>query len=679
MALTIFLAFLSISSSAAIVTTRSYDTFADAGIFPLPLAKGSGDWAEAYTKAGKLVSHMTLEEMNNVTHGYSSVTNGCSGNSGSAPRLGYPGMCLHDAENGVRYTDGITSFPSALHVGASWNSQLANDRGRLLGAEFKAKGVNVALGPAIQPLGSVALGGRNFEGFGADPYLNGILGAQIVRSMQENVIASVKHFVAYEQATFDGPNLQNNIPGISFNVDDKTMHELYLWPFHDLIYAGAACVMCSYNRINETYACENSKVMNDLLKRELNFQGFVVSDWSAQHSGLKSANAGLDMAMPTSAYWDNNQLASAAQNGSFSQARLKDMATRIIASWYQLQQDDEATPASHHPGFGMPENLSQPHKLVNARDPAANLEGHVLVKNDGSLPLKKPAVLSLFGYDELILSGSNLGFANPPNRTTYGTLFCGGGSGSNSPPYIDSPYNALSRRVHQPVVIGSSEACLVFINQFSSEVFDRGALSDAYSDELVLNVAAQCANTIVIIHNAGIRIVDAWIDHENITAVIYAHLPAKIPAVHFPSGRLPYTVAKKSEDYGSLLSPCSDQGDDPLCAYTEGVNIDYRHFLAHNIQPRFEFGFGLTYTNFEYSDLRIDIKPGFPSYSSPRPIGTSNERGLFENVAVITATVTNTGNTAAAEVAQLYLQLPGETRTLRGFDKVMIEPKRSKR
>lgn len=472
---------------------------------------------------------------------------------------------------------------------------------------------------------------------------------------------------------------------------------------------------------------------------ELNFQGFVVTDWGAQHSGLKSANAGLDMAMPTSAYWDNEQLASAVQNGSFSYTRLRDMTTRIIAAWYQLNQDDEATPASRHPGVGIPANLSQPHDLINARDPTGKLsllqqsiEGHVLVKNTGSLPLKKPSVLSLFGYDapepmisgphylslagdfkydvwqlqweSVNLTGQDLtvsSLSNPPNRTSHGTLFCGGGSGANTPPYIDSPYNAISRRAYDddtalyynfedlnPVIIGSSEACLVFVNQFSSEIFDRGALNDAYSDKLILNVASQCKNTIVVIHNAGIRIVDAWIEHENITAVIFAHLPgqdsgrALVEILYggtSPSGRLPYTVAKNSEDYGSLLSPCTDEGDDPQCSYTEGVNIDYRHFLVHNIKPRFEFGFGLTYTKFNYSDLQIDIEPGFSPHSQFKASININERNLFDNVALISATVTNIGNTAAAEVAQLYLQLPGETRALRGFDKVMIEPRASAR
>lgn len=268
MALTRFLAFLILGSHAVIAIAQNYDSSSSPEMSPsrkfmsypfnsdffLTYGKaqdqGNGEWAEAYAKARKLVAHMTLEEMNNVTIGYSSLPNGCSGNSGSVPRLGYPGMCLHDAENGVRYTDGVTSFPSALHVGASWNAQLASDRGRLLGAEFKAKGVNVALGPVVQPLGRVALGGRNFEGFGADPYLNGILGGQTVQSMQKSVITSIKHFVGYEQDTFDSPNLQNDTPGISFKIDDKTMHELYLWPFHDLIHAGAACVMCKFPTIN---------------------------------------------------------------------------------------------------------------------------------------------------------------------------------------------------------------------------------------------------------------------------------------------------------------------------------------------------------------------------------------------------------------------------------------------
>lgn len=221
--------------------------------------------------------------------------------------------------------------------------------------------------------------------------------------MQESVIACVKHFIGNEQETDRIPPglIPNSFnQSTSSNIDDQAMHELYLWPFADAIHAGAGAVMCSYNRLNGSYGCQNSKALNGLLKEELGFQGFVVSDWGAQHSGLSSAEGGLDMAMPNSEYWENGNLTLMVNNGSLAQSRLDDMATRIIAAWHKYAQIENT-------GAGFPTSLVAPHEFVDARDPAskdtwleAAIEGHVLVKNtDNALPLQKPKVLSLFGYD----------------------------------------------------------------------------------------------------------------------------------------------------------------------------------------------------------------------------------------------------------------------------------------
>jgi beta-glucosidase len=667
--------------------------------------------------------------------------------------MGFPGLCLHDAGNGVRDTDGVYAYASGLHVGAAWNASLAYDRALYMGAEFRKKGVNVALGPVVGPVGRLATNGRNWEGFGSDPYLNGILGAQSVIGLQKSVIASIKHFVAYEQETNRNPIRTDDgvIHSTSANLDDKTMHELYVWPFQDLIYAGAGSVMCSYNRINNTYACENSKAMNGILKGEMNFQGFVVSDWVGQHSGLPSANAGLDMAMPNSPYWDNNQLVQAVNSSVLNRTRLVDMATRIVATWYQFGQDDADFPST---GVGMARDLLMPHAFVDARDPASKpslldqaIQGHVLVKNvNNSLPLKSPKVLSVFGYGAVAQTSfdpgdgtfaqnwesiglqqqqfqelaSNSPVMNAPSRF-MGTLIVGGGSGSNTPSFISTPFDALQQRAYQddtilfhdftstdPGVVATSDACLVFINEYASEAWDRPGLADPESDQLVRNVAAHCRNTIVVIHNAGIRLVDSWIDNANVTAVILAHLPgqeagrAVVQLLYgdaSPSGRLPYTVAKKASDYGSMLTACQAQdSDSPQCDFDEGVNIDYRDFLARSVTPRFAFGFGLTYSSFDYSNLQTSINatatPANARYAPVYTNGTTDQNSnntlvgvagltsLFDNVGTISATITNTGNVSAAEVAQLYIQLPkssassgsATTRTLRGFDKVMIQP-----
>jgi len=455
-------------------------------VYPTPEGVGAGTWELAYAKARALVSQMSLEEMNNLTNGFSTTANGCSGISGGVPRLGFDGFCLQDAGNGVRGTDGVSSYASGISVGASWNATLAHERAKYMGAEFKTKGANVALGPVVGPLGRIASGGRNWEGMSNDPYLAGILGAETVKGLQKSVIACVKHFIGNEQETH---RTSFAMPSASMNIPDQAMHELYLWPFQDLVEAGAGSIMCSYNRLNNTYACENSGILNGLLKTELNFQGFVVTDWGAEHSGLPEANAGLDMVMPRSAYWSNGSLAAAVQNGTFDRTRLQDMATRIVAAWYLVEQDSADYPKL---GIGMPPSLLLPHQYVNAKDPAAlpeirqqAVEGHVLVKNvNNTLPLKKPDVLSIFGYDAMprpnygpqyigvtanstgteafSLNWQDIGAVGSlfqtflsslltPDvpETQDGLLYTGGGSGSNTAPYISTPYDALVSQAQQ--------------------------------------------------------------------------------------------------------------------------------------------------------------------------------------------------------------------------------------
>jgi len=473
----------------------------------------------------------------------------------------------------------------------------------------------------------------------------------------------------------------------------------------------------SYNRVNNSYGCQNSKTQNGLLKGELGFQGFVVSDWSAQHAGIASADAGMDMVMPDFGLWQGH-LANGVANKSLSQARLDDMATRIVATWIKFANFS-------NPGFGVTQNTIAPHRYVNARDPASKstifqgaVEGHVLVKNvNKTLPLKSPKLLSLFGYDAYaplqnnpnsakwtfgyesvgviandLDVGLQFGAVNStghPEATYNGTLICGGGSGANSPAYISSPFEAFQQQAYQdntqllwdfysnsPNVDLASDGCIVFINEFAAEGVDRPGLADAGSDTLVINVANQCNNTIVVIHNAGIRLVDNWIEHPNITAVIFAHLPGQdsgraLVEVMYgnqsPSGRLPYTVAKQASDYWSLQSPVLPSGDSEYYTqlnFTESTLIDYRHFLSAAITPRFEFGFGLTYTTFNYTSLAVSLLPNSTALSAtpppaPSPMPQGGNPALFAPTASATFTLTNTGNFTASEVAQLYIGYPG--------------------
>ncbi|XMA10168.1 hypothetical protein WAI453_002959 [Rhynchosporium graminicola] len=328
-----------------------------------------------------------------------------------------------------------------------------------MGAEFKAKGVQIALGPVVGPIGRVAEGGRNWEGFSNDPYLCGVLAAETVRGIQENgVAASTKHFIGNEQELNRNPSTNSQrqkVESISSNIDDKTLHELYLWPFQDAVKAGTGNIMCSYNRVNNSYGCQNSKLQNGILKEELGFQGFVVTDWEALHGGYVAAEAGLDMVMPSGGVFWGSNLTAAINNGSMNASVLDNMATRIIATWYQFGQDSEDYP---DPGVGIPRPLTAQHVFLDAATVPSSkqvllnsaVEGHVLVKNtNGSLelPLQKPELVSVFGYDAV--SPTKNPTQRPSNRNSQiinQTMIVGGGSGANNPLYISSPLEALSQR-----------------------------------------------------------------------------------------------------------------------------------------------------------------------------------------------------------------------------------------
>ncbi|KAK4193133.1 putative beta-glucosidase M [Podospora australis] len=709
-------------------------------VYPSPKMTGEGSWAEAFKKAKDLVGKMTLDEKVNLTAGGSSNTS-CNGFLPGVPRLGFPGLCLADAGQGLRGTDFVSSWPSGIHVGASWNKALTRQRGAGLGGEFRAKGANVLLGPVVGPAGRVVLNGRNWEGFSSDPYLAGALVYETTRAVQSvGVITSTKHFIANEQETNRNP--LNDVQSVSSNIDDRTMHEVYLWPFQDAVHAGTGNIMCSYNRVNNSYGCANSKTLNGLLKTELGFQGFVVSDWTAQHAGVATAEAGMDMAMPDGGdffgedFWGEH-LHDAVKNGSLPESRLDDMVTRTIAAWYQMGQDRDFP----IPGVGLAHDITKPHRLVDARNSSFKstlldgaIEGHVLVKNiREALPLEKPRLLSIFGYsaknpDENNPTGTEdpwlwgsetfdfeefgsgflsfLGLGGkPPGKTPIaynGTLYSGGGSGATSQSLVVSPFDALVHQAYEddtalfwnfhdgiPPVNPASDACLVFGNAYATEGADRPDARDEYTDCLIKHVADQCNNTIVIFHNAGIRLVDQFVDHPNVTALIFAHLPGQYSGKALvsllygksnPSGKLPYTVARNESDY-AVLGPDLPEGifkKFPQSNFTEGVFVDYRHFDAKNIAPRYPFGFGLSYTTFNYSNLSVEKVSGNDTNFDEFPTGAIVEGGqkdLWDVLVTAEAEVTNTGKVNGAEVAQLYVGIPAEgapVRQLRGFEKPFL-------
>ncbi|KAK3721924.1 hypothetical protein LTR37_002740 [Vermiconidia calcicola] len=773
--------------------------------YPTPRGGTVESWKDAYKKAADLVGQMTLVEKVNITSGIGWSMGMCVGNTGPVDRLGFPSLCLQDGPLGLRFVDNATAWPAGITVGATWNKELMYERGKGHGFEAKKKGINVILGPSMGPIGRLPAGGRNWEGFGSDPTLQGIAAAQTIKGIQDTgVMATAKHYVGNEQEHFRQSWEWGTPNAISSNIDDRAMHEIYAWPFADSVRAGVASVMCSYNQLNNSYACQNSKLMNGILKDEMGFQGFVQSDWLAQRSGVASALAGLDMTMPGDGLkWaDGNslwgaELTKAVLNTSVPMERLNDMVTRVVAAWYQLGQDDkDEWPAvadrggpnfsswtddkegELHPGSPNSKETGVVNKYVPVRktdesgdhDALARkiaTEGIVLVKNsDSMLPLNRTGkgVVYKAGTEKIKVGifGEDA-FPNPNGNNAcedrgcnVGTLAMGWGSGAVELPYLVSSWETLKANFvedryevtqwrynddHEGAASMASEqrTCIVFINSDAGEGFlswdgikgDRNDLHPQKNgDALVKNVAEHCENTIVVVHTVGPTILEEWIEVPAVKAVMIAHLPGQesgnaIADVLFgdvnPSGRLPYTIAKKEEDYGPssgiLFYP---NGIVPQQNFSEGLYIDYRYFDKHDIEPRYEFGYGLSYVDFKlnslvvntrgsigelpkgrpkglkppkmddslpspesalwpegmrklkkyiypYIDSTSDIKKG--AYPYPRGYGRAHELSpagggeggnpdLFETAVVVQASLTNLGDIPAACVVQVYISYP---------------------
>ncbi|KAK1754518.1 glycoside hydrolase superfamily [Echria macrotheca] len=641
--------------------------------YPAPHGGWVPSWQQSYAKAQKLVSQMTLAEKTNITGGVGMYMGPCVGNTGSALRLGFPQLCLQDSALGVASTDHATAFPAGITTGATWDKQLMYARGVALGKEFKGKGANVYLGPTVGPMGRKPLGGRNWEGFGSDPVLQAVAGAMTIKGVQEQgVIATIKHLIANEQEMY---RMYNPLkPGYSSNIDDRTLHELYLWPFAEGIHEGVGAVMSAYNAVNGSACSQNAYLLNGILKDELGFQGFVMSDWFSHMSGVPSALAGLDMSMPGdtmlplsgTSYW-KYELTRSVLNGSVPLDRLNDMATRIVAAWYQLGQDQNyprpnfSANTKDKNGLLYPAAVLSPIGQVNwfvdvqadhylvARQVAQ--DAITLLKNQESLlPVAPSSHITVFGTDAAVNpDGANACGNRACNK---GTLGIGWGSGVADYPYFDDPITAIRKRnanvtfyntdsfPNNLATPSDDEIAMVFISSDSGEnTFtvegnhgdrDSSKLAAWHNgDELVKRAAAKYKNVVVVVHTVGPLILESWIDLPSVKAVLFAHLPGQeagesLAGILFgdvsPSGHLPYSITKSASDYpdsiANLRGYALGQIQD---TYTEGLYIDYRHLNKAKIQPRFAFGHGLSYTTFNFSSASIRLVTELSPVPPPRP------------------------------------------------------------
>ncbi|THH02894.1 hypothetical protein EW026_g96 [Hermanssonia centrifuga] len=605
---------------------------------------------------------MSLNDKVNLGTGVQWQKGPCVGNIPTISSIpGFTGLCLQDSPVGVRYADKISVFPAEINVAATFNRTLMRERGAAMGAEFKGKGAHVALGPMMNLMRAPAAG-RNWEGGGGDPFLSGEVAFETIVGIQSSgVQACAKHFINNEQEHFRDSS--------SSNVDDRT--------------------------------------------GEFGFQGFVTSDWWATHSGATAVNAGLDMTMPGdettnsgTTYFGQN-LVNAVQSGQVSQARIDDLATRILAAWYLLGQDTNFPAVnfnSWNVGAGQHIDVSGNHgSLIRQIDAAST----VLLKNTNSaLPLKAPKSIGIIGND----AGSN---PNGPNNFTdrsgdVGVLGLGWGSGTADFPYLIAPADAITTRANtdgaavttslsDTDLTGAANAAsgkdvaIVFINADSGEGYltvegnagDRNDLSAWHGgDALVQQVAKFNNNTVVVVNSVGPINMEAWVTNPNVTAVVWSGIPGQeagnavtdvLYGAYNPGGKLPYTIGKSINDYAAQITT-SGSGIVQI-PYNEGIFIDYRHFDQANISPRFEFGFGLSYTTFDYSDLEISGSTA-GGVRQPPGLGSALDPWLHEPVVTATFTLTNNGTVAGTEVPQLYTSPPAAAQSapfnLKGFDSVYL-------
>jgi beta-glucosidase len=376
-----------------------------------PMAAASDPWMNPHLPIDKrvdaLMAAMTLDDKIALLHGvYGSPY---VGYVPANPRLHIPALYLEDGPAGVADgMNGVTQFPAPIAVSASWDTNLAKQYGAAIGQEEKGKGVNIALAPDVNIM-RVPQGGRTFESFGEDPYLNGAIAAADIEGIQsQGVMATVKHY--------DANNQELNRGTVSANIDERTLHEIYLPAFEDAVkQAHVAAVMAAYNKVNGTYCSENEYLLKDVLKGEWRFPGFVMSDWGATHSTVQAANAGLDMEMPTGNYFGAN-LKQAVEDGQVSMATIDDKVRRILYEMFRFGLFDNAPTGSPNAVVTSTEHEILAKKVAE--------EGTVLLKNEGNLlPLdpkkvKSIAVIGPDAGDAAMTSGGGSSHVNPSRVVT---------------------------------------------------------------------------------------------------------------------------------------------------------------------------------------------------------------------------------------------------------------------
>jgi beta-glucosidase len=642
-------------------------------------------------RADLVLQQMTLDEKIQLVHGTgwgvlfpgNPVPPRSNLGAGYVPgidRLGIPDINLADSAVGVRLgalqSRYSTLLPSALGLAATWNPQSAFLFGSVIGRELRDQGFNMSIGGGVD-LAREPRNGRTWEYAGEDPVLAGTIVGQLAKGVQsQKVMGDIKHYAMNDQET--GRDILNVV------MDKRAMRESDLLAFQIAIgIADPAGVMCAYNKVGGDYSCENDYLLNQVLKKDFGFKGWVLSDWEGTHSTTKAVLNGLDMEMPGDVHL-GAPLKKAVESGEVPLARLDDMVHRILRSMFAAGIIDKPP---------MPRRVVDPFRGLEDAQQVAE-ESIVLLKNaEGLLPLSAARVKSIAVIgshaDVGILSGGGSAQVDAPGGNAINPK--SGTAEWQVPIYFPSAplkcirkkaraakveYNDGKDPVAAAALAKSSEVAIVFVNEYMTEGrdFETLALPD-HQDALVRAVAAANPRTIVVLET-GSTISMPWL--PEVKGVLAAWYPGiggaqAISNILFgdvnPSGKLPITFAKTEADLPHPQVPGSDLAMKAAAArqklgpfdvhYTEGAKVGYKWFDAEKKQPLFSFGFGLSYTSYSYSNLKVDEKKREVSFS-----------------------VKNTGARAGAEIVEVYVQLPassGESfKRLVAWEKVQLKSGESK-
>lgn len=625
----------------------------------------------------KLVNELTLEEKASL----------CSGadfwHTKAIDRLNIPAAMVSDGPHGIRKQESLADhmgvaesikaigFPTASAMACSFDRDLLHKVGDALGEECVAEDLAVLLGPGINMKRS-PICGRNFEYYSEDPVVAGELGAAFVNGVQEHGVGtSLKHFAANNQ--------EWRRMSISAEIDERTLREIYLAAFETVVKkAQPWTIMCSYNRINGVYSCENDWLLNKVLRDEWGFEGLVMTDWGAMDERVPSLKAGLDLEMPDCHGETDKLIVKAVQSGELEEPVLDTAVERILTMVDKyLTARKGIDPASMvHP---LPSSVERGYDVAahHALARTTAEQSAVLLKNEDILPLQKDKKIAFIGEFAKVPRIQGGGSSHINNTSVESALDAAGDSVSYAQGFHIDEETTDETLLQEAITLAKeSDVAVIFAglpDSFESEGFDRTHLNmPANQNELIARISEVQPNVVVVLHS-GSPIAMPWLD--KVAGVLQMYLAGQASggaAVNLlfgdatPCGKLAETFPLHLEDNPSYLN---FPGNREKVCYQEGVFIGYRYYDKKKMDVLFPFGYGLSYTDFTYSNMKVTVNG-----KNAADVDVIKETDEI----VVSADITNTGNCDGAEIVQLYIKNPvvyeiRPEKELRDFAKVFLK------